>query len=268
MALRPGFPKTLDAIFGATETVARRVAAYRRQVPDLPVRGRRDRPDPRRAGRGQTALSSAPRRLYWYIGKDLALAFDTAASSASNSRQQTAWMMEGGGLQLMRSSSTDHNIHNIPCGKYLGTQMGGWFRKEIKSLDDFRASSSASAAWPAGAGAARRGAPADPACRTSTRPSRRAPSTPPNGSGPLSDDQKLGFKRVAILLLPGLVGRRPQLSLYVNALSLLSRPRNTTILKTPCADAHAEMNLFPRRRAPTFRRLIGAGTQLRPSPTT
>jgi TRAP-type mannitol/chloroaromatic compound transport system substrate-binding protein len=74
---------------------------------------------------------------YYYIGKDPTLAFDTALPFGLNSRQQTAWMMEGGGLELMREFFKDYNIHNIPCGN-TGAQMGGWFRKEIKTVDDLK----------------------------------------------------------------------------------------------------------------------------------
>jgi TRAP-type mannitol/chloroaromatic compound transport system substrate-binding protein len=187
---------------------------------------------------------------YWYIGKDPALAFDTALPFGLNSRQQTAWMMEGGGLELMREFFKDYNIHNIPCGN-TGTQMGGWFRKEIKSSKTSRASSSASAAWPA------RCSPSSAWC-----PSRSPGDIYPaleKGTidatewiGPY-DDQKLGFNRGRqVLLLPGLVGRRPQLSIYVNAKQFAELPKEyQTILEDACLYAHAEMQARYDAKNPT-----------------
>ena len=48
-----------------------------------------------------------------------------------------AWMTHGGGLELLRKFFKDYNIYNIPAGN-TGAQMGGWFRKEIKTVDDLK----------------------------------------------------------------------------------------------------------------------------------
>ena len=55
-----------------------------------------------------------------------------------NARQQNAWMMHGGGLQLMRRVHGRRTTScRLPAGN-TGAQMGGWFRKEIKTLDDLK----------------------------------------------------------------------------------------------------------------------------------
>ena len=54
-----------------------------------------------------------------------------------NARQQNAWLYHGGGLQLLRQFFKGYSIYNIPSGN-TGTQMGGWFRKEIKSVEDLK----------------------------------------------------------------------------------------------------------------------------------
>jgi TRAP-type mannitol/chloroaromatic compound transport system substrate-binding protein len=54
-----------------------------------------------------------------------------------NQRQQKAWMYYGGGLSLVREFLSDFNIINFPGGN-TGVQMGGWFRKELKSLEDLK----------------------------------------------------------------------------------------------------------------------------------
>jgi TRAP-type mannitol/chloroaromatic compound transport system substrate-binding protein len=51
------------------------------------------------------------------------------------SRAMTAWMYEGNGMKLMREFYAQYIIVNFPCGN-TGAQMGGWYRKEIKSVKD------------------------------------------------------------------------------------------------------------------------------------
>jgi TRAP-type mannitol/chloroaromatic compound transport system substrate-binding protein len=110
-------------------------------------------------------------------------AFDTALPFGLNSRQQTAWMMDGGGLELFREFFKDYNIHNIPCGN-TGAQMGGWFRKEIKTVDDLKGLKFRVGGF-AGQVLAKLGVvPQQIRAATSTRRSKKAPSTPPNGSAP------------------------------------------------------------------------------------
>src|SRR3546814_11846798 len=73
---------------------------------------------------------------YYYVGKDPTFAFDTAIPFGLNGRQQNAWMMFGGGMELMREFFTGYNCINFMAGN-TGAQMGGWFRKEIKSVEDY-----------------------------------------------------------------------------------------------------------------------------------
>jgi TRAP-type mannitol/chloroaromatic compound transport system substrate-binding protein len=74
---------------------------------------------------------------YYYTGKDAALAFDTCVPFGLNARQQTAWLLEGGGLQLMREVYADFGIINFPGGN-TGAQMGGWFKNPVESLADLK----------------------------------------------------------------------------------------------------------------------------------
>ena len=74
---------------------------------------------------------------YYYVGKDPTFAFDTAIPFGLNTRQHMAWMYRGGGLELMQEFYKDYDIINFPAGQ-TGTQMGGWFRKEIKSVADLK----------------------------------------------------------------------------------------------------------------------------------
>jgi TRAP-type mannitol/chloroaromatic compound transport system substrate-binding protein len=74
---------------------------------------------------------------YYFFGKDETFALDCAVPFGLNSRQMTAWMFEGNGMKLMREHYAKYNIINFAMGN-TGTQMGGWFRKEIKSAKDLQ----------------------------------------------------------------------------------------------------------------------------------
>src|SRR4030065_1571246 len=74
---------------------------------------------------------------YYYVGKNMAFAFDTAMPFGLTARMQNAWMYSGGGLKLMRELFKSYNILNFPGGN-TGVQMGGWFRKEIRTLADLK----------------------------------------------------------------------------------------------------------------------------------
>lgn len=131
------FPKSLDTIFGAAEHTAKRVAemtdgkfqirvfAGGELVPALQVL---DAVQANTVECGHTAS-------YYYVGKDPTFAFDTAVPFGLNTRQQMAWQYQGGGLELLRDFFKGYNVYNIPLG-HTGAQMGGWFRKEIKTVQD------------------------------------------------------------------------------------------------------------------------------------
>ena len=74
---------------------------------------------------------------YYFFGKDDTFALGTAIPFGLNARQMTAWMYEGNGLKLMREFLQSYNIITFPLGNTTA-QMGGWYRKEIKSKADMK----------------------------------------------------------------------------------------------------------------------------------
>ena len=73
---------------------------------------------------------------YYYIGLASWTAFGTALPFGLNSRQQNAWLYEGGGLTLLQELyDQTFGVIQFPAGN-TGCQMGGWFREEITSVDD------------------------------------------------------------------------------------------------------------------------------------
>ncbi|QDF27676.1 TRAP transporter substrate-binding protein [Halarcobacter anaerophilus] len=74
---------------------------------------------------------------YYWKGKDIATLPFTSMPFGLTAPEQYAWFYEGGGLELMQKIYAKHKILSFPGGN-TGVQMGGWFRKEIKSLDDLK----------------------------------------------------------------------------------------------------------------------------------
>ena len=72
---------------------------------------------------------------YYYVGKDPTFAIYASVPFGLNARQQNSWWYQGGGMELGNEFFKKHSVIGFPCGN-TGTQMGGWFRKEIKTVAD------------------------------------------------------------------------------------------------------------------------------------
>jgi TRAP-type mannitol/chloroaromatic compound transport system substrate-binding protein len=137
--LASSFPRSLDTLFGASDFISKRVAeitggkfkisnfASGEVVPGLQVL------DAAQSGTVEVAQTA----LYYFFGKNPAFAFGTCLPFGMNVRQQQAWWYHGGGRELYNDFLKDYNVHGIVYGN-TGTQMGGWFRKEIKTVEDLK----------------------------------------------------------------------------------------------------------------------------------
>jgi TRAP-type mannitol/chloroaromatic compound transport system substrate-binding protein len=137
--LTASWPKSLDTLYGGCEYFARRVAeitdnrfqiqvfAAGEIVPGLQVL---DAVQNGTVEMGNTAL-------YYYWGKDPAFTFGTALPFGLNARQMNSWLRFGGGSELLNELLKNFNATGVAAAN-TGAQMGGWFRKEIKSVDDLR----------------------------------------------------------------------------------------------------------------------------------
>lgn len=74
---------------------------------------------------------------YYSIGKDPAYAFGSALPFGFNTRGQAAWLFRAGGMELLNSFFHPRGTHALPLGNSTA-QMGGFFRKEINSLEDLK----------------------------------------------------------------------------------------------------------------------------------
>ncbi|MBT8137333.1 MAG: TRAP transporter substrate-binding protein [Gammaproteobacteria bacterium] len=74
---------------------------------------------------------------YYWKGKSAAAQLFSAVPFGMNAQELTAWLLHGGALELWREVYEPFNIIPAPAG-HTGVQMGGWFNKEINSVDDLR----------------------------------------------------------------------------------------------------------------------------------
>ncbi|HEX9462567.1 MAG TPA: TRAP transporter substrate-binding protein [Alphaproteobacteria bacterium] len=260
------WPKSLDTLFGAAEYVGKRVAdmtankfqirvfAGGEIVPALQVV---DAVQANTVEMGHTAS-------YYYFGKDPTFAFDCAVPFGLNTRQQNAWMMFGGGRELMADFFKDYSIHTMPAGN-TGCQMGGWFRKEIKTVDDLKGLKFRIGGF-AGEVLIKLGVVPQQIAGGDIYPAlEKGTIDAAEWVGPY-DDEKLGFNKIAkYYYYPGWWEGGPQLSCYVNAQQWAGLPAEyKAIVETACSEANLWMTAkYDVQNPQALKRLIGSGTQLR-----
>ena len=74
---------------------------------------------------------------YYWAGKIPAAQFFCAVPFGMVAQEQNGWFYNADGLDLWRELYARHDLYVFPAGN-TGTQMGGWFRKEINNIDDFK----------------------------------------------------------------------------------------------------------------------------------
>ncbi len=74
---------------------------------------------------------------YYWKGKDIKTVFFTTVPFGMTAQEQYAWFYYGGGMELMKEVYDKFRVHSYPGGN-TGVQMGGWFKKQINSLEDLQ----------------------------------------------------------------------------------------------------------------------------------
>jgi len=265
--LASSFPKSLDTIYTAAEVISKRVAASTggkfqikvfaagEIVPGLQVT------DAVQNGTVECG-HTAP---YYYFGKDPTFAFACAIPFGMSARQQNAWMLHGGGLELMREFLKDYNIINFVAGN-TGAQMGGWFRREIRTVADLKGLKFRIGGF-AGQVLSRLGVVPQQIAGGDIYPAlEKGTIDAAEWVGPY-DDEKLGFYKVAkYYYYPGWWEGGPELDLFVNikAYEALS-PEYKAILEAACFEANDWMlSKYDAVNPAALRRLVANGVQLRP----
>jgi len=267
--LTASWPKSLDTIWGACETISKSVSeatdgkfqiqpfAAGEIVPALQVL---DAVSNGTVECGHTAN-------YYYIGKDPTWALFCAVPFGLNSRQQNAWFYDGDGQKLIDEFGKKSNVHCLLAGN-TGAQMGGWFSKEIKEPADFNGLKMRIGGW-AGKTLGKLGLVPQQIAGGDIYPAlEKGTIDAAEWVGPY-DDEKLGFYKVAkFYYYPGWWEGGTTNHLLVNLAKWNELPKNyQAILATACAFANVqEQARYDARNPAALKRLVAAGTQLRPFP--
>jgi len=261
------WPKSLETLYGGMEEISKRVAAATdgnftiKVFAAGEIVGGLQVLDAVQNGTVECG-HTAP---YYYFGKDPTFAFSCAVPFGPNFRQQNAWMYYGGGLELMREFFKGYNIINFPAGN-TGCQMGGWFRKEIKTVADLKGLKFRVGGF-AGQVLTKLGVVPQQIAGGDIYPAlEKGTIDAAEWVGPY-DDEKLGFYKVAkYYYYPGWWEAGPELDLLVNikAWEALPKPYQA-VLDAACTAANISMMAkYDQLNPPALKRLLANGVQLRP----
>ena len=264
--LASSFPKSLDTIFGAADTFTKRVAqltggkfqirsfAAGEIVPGLQVM------DAVQAGTVEIGHSAS----YYYFGKDATFAFDCAVPFGLTSRQHTAWFDQGGGRELTRDFFKGYGIINM-LGGNSGTQMGGWFRKEIHAVADLKGTKMRVGGF-AGRVLERLGLVPQQLAGGDIYPAlEKGTIDAAEWVGPY-DDEKLGFYKVApFYYAPGWWEAGANFSFYINIKEWEKLPKEyQAAIEAASYEAHVVMQAeYDAKNPAALARLLKAGVKLR-----
>ena len=264
--LASSFPKSIDTIYNTSRLMAERVAAAtdgRFQI-EVFAAGELMPGNQVMDAVQQGNIPIGHTCGYYYVGKDPALAFDTAVPFGMNSRQHAAWVWQGGGLELLRGLFGEFNIYNIPCGN-TGAQMGGWYRKEINTLDDLKGLKLRIGGL-AGQVMQRLGVVPQQIPGSDLYPALEKGAIDAAEWVSPYDDEKFGFEKVAkYYYAPAWWEGGAQLSMFVNQDEWKKLPSSyQAILEDACAHANTVMQAaYDAKNLGALKRLVGAGAELR-----
>jgi TRAP-type mannitol/chloroaromatic compound transport system substrate-binding protein len=263
--LASSFPKSLDTIFGAADVFAKKVSEMSGGKFQISTHAGGELMPPFGVVDGVQGgtvemCHTAP---YYFFGKNETFALGCAIPFGLNSRQMTAWMYEGNGLKLMREFYNEYNAINFPGGN-TGAQMGGWYRKEIKSAADIKGMKMRIGGFAGRVLERMGGVPQNIPGGEIYQALEKGTIDAAEWVGPY-DDQKLGFNKVAPnYYYPGWWEGGPQLDFLINtkAYNALSAEYKTIV---ECAASHAHVDMqakYDARNPVALKQLVGAGTKL------
>ncbi len=265
--LTSSFPKSLDTIYGASDVLAKSIAEATDNKFQVQVFAAGEIVPGLQAADAITngTVECCHTASYYYVGKDPTFAFGTAVPFGLNSRQQNAWMYHGGGMDVMNDFYKKYNIFALPGGN-TGTQMGGWFRKEIKTVADLQGVKMRIGGF-AGQVLQKLGVVPQQIAGGDIYPAlEKGTIDAAEWVGP-ADDEKLGFNKVApFYYYPGWWEGGALLHFFVNTAKWEGLPKQYKAAFTAAAAlANVDMQAkYDARNPAALKRLVGAGAQLRP----
>jgi TRAP-type mannitol/chloroaromatic compound transport system substrate-binding protein len=261
------FPKSLDTLYGGAEYLAKVVSeatdkkfeiknfAAGEIVPGLQVV---DAVQNGTVEMGHTAS-------YYYFGKDPTFAMGSTVPFGLNTRQLNSWMRAGGGEELLNDFYKNYKIYGMVAGN-TGCQMGGWFRKEINTVDDLKGLKFRIGGF-AGQVLAKLGAVPQQIAGGDIYPAlEKGTIDAAEWVGPY-DDQKLGFNKIAPnYYYPGWWEGSTALHVFIGLDKWNELPKSyQAILRSACADANTWMTAkYDAQNPKALRELVAAGTKLHP----
>ncbi|GJD70142.1 TRAP transporter substrate-binding protein [Methylobacterium gnaphalii] len=267
--LGSGFPKSLDTLFGASESFTRIVSeATDGRFKIQPAAAGEIMPNDGlldAVGSGKVEIAHASSTLG--IAQDPVFALASVTPFGLNARGQSAWWLQGGASDLFTEIFARHGLVAVPGGN-TGAQMGGWFRKEIKTTADLQ-----------GLKFRITGLGGQVLAKLGVSPQGMAG---PDLYGALEaktldaaewisphDDEKLGLQKVApVYHFPGFWEGGVMMLFWFNAEKWKALPKNyRAILQAAAAQVGAEVQAkYDAHNPQALRRLVAGGAQLRPFP--
>ena len=265
--LTSSFPKSLDIIFNAANQIADSVKNATDGKFTIQTFGAGEIVPPLQAADAVAngTVEMAHTCSYYYIGQDPAFALGTAIPFGLNARMTNAWFTAGGGNDLINEFLAPRNLYALPAGN-SGTQMGGWFRKEINTIDDLKGLKMRIAGL-AGQVMQKVGVtPQQIAGGDVYAALEKGTSDATEFVGPY-DDQKLGFVKVAkYYYYPAWWEGGPAMHAFFNLEKFKGLPKSyQQILTDACAAANMSMLAnYDAHNATALKKLVAEGAILKP----
>ena len=261
------FPKSLDTIYGASETFAKALSEMSERRFNVRVFAPTEIVPGLSAADAVTngSVEACHTASYYYWGKDPTFAFGTAIPFGLDYRMQNAWMYEAGGIDLLNAFYARFNLYGLPGGN-TGTQMGGWYRREINTPADWHGLKIRIGGL-AGAVMSRMGAVPQQIAGGDIYPAlEKGTIDAAEWVGPY-DDEKLGFSKVAkYYYYPGWWEGQAMLHLFFNLEKWNALPASyQAMVRSAASLANASMMArYDVLNPPALRRLALGGAEPRP----
>ncbi|MFL5096247.1 MAG: TRAP transporter substrate-binding protein, partial [Xanthobacteraceae bacterium] len=261
------WPKSLDTLYGGAEMMAKVVGeATDNKFQIQPFAGGEIVPGLQVLDAVQNGtVEIGHTASYYYFGKDPTFTFGSAVPFGPNMRINQAWYMLGGGKEVLNEFYKKYNVTSLLAGN-TGCQMGGWFRKEITTVDDLKGLKFRIGGF-AGRVLQKLGAVPQQIAGGDIYPAlEKGTIDGAEWVGPY-DDEKLGFYKVAqYYYYPGWWEGGTANHLMINLQKWNELPKNyQAIVAAAAAYANSEEQAkYDSRNPAALKRLIANGTQLKP----